>query len=96
MTGLSIALVAVVMVFGTGMIAVVTEHFQKMAKIRANGADKHSEEVMGAIAALREEVSRLRDTTTQYDMAFDAALQRLDSRVKHLEQSAEQSQTVNG
>src|SRR5438094_807718 len=34
---------------------------------------------------LRQELAALRDTSTQFDMSFDAALQRLEARVRHLE-----------
>lgn len=34
---------------------------------------------------LKHAIDELRDTTTRYDISFDAALQRIESRVGHLE-----------
>jgi hypothetical protein len=39
----------------------------------------------GEIEALRQELRSLRDTTTQYDISFDTALQRMESRVEGVE-----------
>jgi hypothetical protein len=38
------------------------------------------------LAALRTQVTELRDTTMQYDLSFDTALQRLERRVEQVEQ----------
>ena len=73
------------MVFGVGAIAVITEHMQKMAKIRVEQHAHGSREVMDAVESLRREVADLRETTTRYDMSFDMALQRMESRVAKLE-----------
>lgn len=40
-----------------------------------------------AIKQLREEIKSLRDTTLQYDLSFDTALQRMEQRVERLEQA---------
>jgi cell division protein FtsI/penicillin-binding protein 2 len=73
------------MILGVGAIAIVTEHLQKMAQIKARGQQRGNEEIVKAVEMLRREVAQLRDTTTQYDVSFDAALQRLESRVANLE-----------
>jgi hypothetical protein len=73
------------MVFGVGAIAVITEHFQRMARIKAEGRNKGQQDVLAAIDALRREVASLRDTTTSYDLSFDTALQRVEARVAALE-----------
>src|ERR1051325_8256178 len=79
-------IVIVGMSLGVGAIAIVTEHFQKMAKIRAQVPARGSQPVLEAIEAIRKEVADLRDTSTKYDMSFDAALQRMESRLTHVEQ----------
>jgi len=76
------------MIFGVGAIAILAEHFQKMAKIRADAQQKQSREVLEAVEALRRDVAELRDTTTKYDLSFDTALQRLENRVAQLEDRA--------
>jgi len=56
----------------------------------ANGAVERqpapvSAENAGEVAALRREVQALRDTTTKFDLSFDAALERLEQRMDHVE-----------
>jgi hypothetical protein len=52
-------------------------------KLRGQGSDSvHSE-----VEALRQEVRALRDTSTQYDLSFDAALQRMEHRVQGIERT---------
>lgn len=53
-------------------------------KYRQEGAPGILEEV----AALRREVAALRETTTKFDMSFDAAISRLEGRVDRLEEPA--------
>jgi hypothetical protein len=81
----AIVAMGVFMIFGIAAIAIISEHIQKMAKIRADGATHGHAETAAAIEALRREVAALRDTSTTFDMSFDSALQRLESRVSHLE-----------
>jgi polyhydroxyalkanoate synthesis regulator phasin len=73
------------MAFGVGVIAIIAEHFQKIAQIKADAQKRASGEMANVIEALRREVAQLRDTTTNYDLSFDSALQRLESRVERLE-----------
>ncbi|HSV75297.1 MAG TPA: hypothetical protein VLH79_16195 [Chthonomonadales bacterium] len=75
----------VLMIFGIGFLAVWTEHLQKMAQMRATGGSRESSELGRQIADLREELSRLRETATQYDLSFDQTLQRLEQRIAAIE-----------
>lgn len=50
------------------------------------GVQRELTAVREEMAALRQQVESLRDTTTQYDLSFDAALQRMEQRVNHVEQ----------
>lgn len=81
----SVIVAVMAMVLGVGVIAIVSEHFQKMARIRAQGRGATNDAVMRAIEDLRREVSGLRDTTTQFDVSFDTALQRLEGSVVQLD-----------
>lgn len=86
MTSIAVAIIvifAVVLVISA--MAIITEHLQKMAKIKAQGQQRGNEEILKAVETLRREVAQLRDTTTQYDVSFDSALQRIESRVESLE-----------
>lgn len=44
--------------------------------------------VMDVIAELRQEMAMLRDTTTKFDMSFDAALARVENRLESLERES--------
>jgi len=77
--------IAILMVFGIPMTALVTYHMRKMAEIKARIGTSVDANVLGAIRELKEQFNELRDTTTKYDMSFDAALQRIENRVNHLE-----------
>ena len=67
------------------IVRMVLKHREKMIamRYRQEGAPGLLEEM----AALREEFSRLRETTGKFDMSFDAALDRLEERVRTLEQA---------
>ncbi len=80
-----IPLVVVIGIFGTPVIAVLTNHHRKIVEMKLKQSQQADQSVLAEIQALRQQMSELRDTTTKYDMSFDAALQRLESRVGHLE-----------
>ena len=44
--------------------------------------------VRAELEALRHEVRSLRDTSMQYDLSFDTALQRMEQRVERMERGA--------
>jgi uncharacterized protein YlxW (UPF0749 family) len=46
------------------------------------------------VEALRQEVRSLRDTTMQYDLSFDTALQRMEARVESLERRTGQTDSA--
>ena len=88
---------AVLMLFGLPFYAIWTYHKRKLEEIKARNRLSISEETRVAIEALRQEFNGLRDTTTQYDMSFDTALHRLESRIGTMERrisSVEQEPTV--
>lgn len=68
------------------IIAIITSHLRGMAEIKARQGTKVSPQVEAELAALRSEVAQLRDTATNYDMSFDAALTRLEQRMERVEQ----------
>jgi hypothetical protein len=94
-----VVLVIFAMGAGLGAIAIITEHFQKLAQIRAKARAGADEGAAKSIDELRREIMALRETATQYDVSFDAALQRLEQRVAQMElrlSSVEQNQTRVG
>lgn len=80
-----IGLVAVVMVFGIPITAIVTAHFRQLAQMKMNRSSEQDQTLLHELQAVKQQIEQLRDTTTQYDMSFDTALQRLEARVSHLE-----------
>ena len=74
------------MVFSIPLYAIWTYHKRKLEEIKGRQRAAVDKSTAEAIDALRKEMAGLRDTTTQYDMSFDTALKRLESRVNHVEQ----------
>jgi predicted nucleic acid-binding Zn-ribbon protein len=80
---------------GGGMIFKIIESAQRtrveLAKLQTQqkGTENVGHDltlVREELAALRQQIDDLRDTSTQYDLSFDTALQRMERRVEHLEQ----------
>ena len=73
------------------LVAIFVKSQQKIAEMKIQmgvGAGTESaalNEVKNEIQALRREVASLRDTTTAFDMSFDAAISRLETRVDRIE-----------
>ena len=65
------------------------KHRRKLAQMKLALLHRQSRQAseipIKAVEELRREIAALRDTTTQYDMSFDTALQRLESRISHME-----------
>src|SRR5258708_37633314 len=77
--------IAVLLIFGIPVIAIITSHQRKMMEMKLMlGVQKESTPSL-ELQELRRAIDELRDTTTRYDISFDAALQRIESRVGHLE-----------
>jgi hypothetical protein len=85
MLGELIGLVAVVCIFGWPIIALFLNHQRKMAEINGGGG-KNGQMVLSELQEMKRQIAELRDTTTRYDMSFDTALQRIESRVGTVEQ----------
>jgi hypothetical protein len=66
-----------------------------MIELQLRLKNEGGSEVAAQMNALREEVRSLRDTTMQYDMSFDAALQRMEQRVGHLERRVGQVESTS-
>jgi aspartate carbamoyltransferase catalytic subunit len=80
-----VPILGILAVFGIPIIAILTGHQQKMAQLRAQSQQGADKKVLDELQALRQQMAELRDTSTRYDMSFDAALQRIESRVGNLE-----------
>lgn len=81
---------------GTGALAIYLTHVRKLAEIKARsgvvenhntaGNTNVSNDVRAELKALRDEVAKLRDTSTKFDLSFDAGLTRLEDRVARVEE----------
>ena len=73
-------------VFSIPLAAIWTSHIRKLAEIKSRGDDgKGSSALRNEVEALRAEVSALRDTTTKFDLSFDAHLTQLETRMERSE-----------
>ena len=62
----------------------IIKHREKLAELK-NKQDG-SPGLVEAVTELRRELSALRETTTRFDMSFDAALSRVENRLHSVEQ----------
>jgi exonuclease VII small subunit len=74
-----IGLVAVVLIFGGPMFALWTRYQLEHERLRQEKSDK-------AFEQLRQELAQVRETSTQYALSFEDALQRMERRLDSLEQ----------
>ncbi len=80
-----VAALAIVLIFGTPIVVVLTHHWRKVLELKLKLRQGADQNVVDALQDLRQQMTDLRDTTTRYDLSFDAALQRLESRVTNVE-----------
>lgn len=89
MTGELIAFFAVT-IPSTGFFTIIlsliwTHHRRKMYELQKRGGDVNTQAIRAEFVAIREEMRALRDTTTQYDLSFDSALQQVERRLALIE-----------
>ena len=65
-----------------------THHRRKMEELRQKSGRAVAEDIRTEFATLRAEIRDLRDTTMQYDLSFDTALQQMERRLSTVERSA--------
>lgn len=91
-----VGLIAVMGFFCIPISAIWTSHRRQVLEMQLKLKQQGSADVQNSINALREEVRQLRDTSMQYDLSFDAALQRMEQRVEGVERRvATQENTQN-
>lgn len=93
-----VALAAIVFIFGPALFvpiaAMVLKHRKEMLEMELEKRRLSNQEIAAQIEALRQELTALRDTSTQYDMSLQANLEMLQERVRHLEQQLEEQTRV--
>lgn len=65
-----------------------SNHKRKMGELQLQRDQLISRQIEVEFASLREEIRSLRDTTLQYDLSFDTALQQTEMRLARLESQA--------
>ena len=96
-----IGLLAVFLIFGGGGLAMrmFEAHNRtklELARLRLEQSQGYQAEapagaIQDELRRLRVEMEQLRETSTQYDLSFDTALQRLETRVNRLEAPTQQT-----
>ncbi|MGC4047944.1 MAG: hypothetical protein QM758_29470 [Armatimonas sp.] len=84
MTGEWIAAIAIMSIFGWIPLKVVLGHIARMAEIK-NKSEGDKSEMARQMVEMQNELKALRETTTRFDVSFDAALTRLEERVMSME-----------
>lgn len=79
------ALIPITAIVCTIGIPIWTHHKRAMLQLRLKMGQDADSSVLAEMQALKQQMAEMRDTTTRYDMSFDAALQRIESRVGHVE-----------
>jgi hypothetical protein len=89
--GMFIGLVTVICIFG---LPWYYYHQRKMLEIKLRGGMASDSNILKELQDMKQQIADLRDTTTRYDMSFDAALQRLESRTGNVEQRMSQLESA--
>ena len=65
-----------------------SNHKRKMEELKMQRQQMIADNIRAEFAAIRDEIRDLRDTSMQYDLSFDTALQQMDRRLSHLERQS--------
>lgn len=90
-----VALAGTIAVFSIPISIIWTQHRRKMLELQLRLQGQSDPNTLAAVEALRQEMRQLRDTTMQYDLSFDTALQRLEGRLDGLERRIGQAEVNN-
>ena len=78
-------------VFSIPGLLIWTYHRRKMEELKLQRSGLTKEEIRAEFVSVRAEIQALRDTSTQYDLSFDNALQQMEHRLGTLERRAQNS-----
>src|ERR1043166_6886965 len=94
--GEAIGLIAVVLIFGLlPLSGIWTTHRRKMLELQLRLRNEGNSSIKAEMETLRQEVRSLRETTMQYDLSFDTALQRMEQRMETMERRVITGETGN-
>ena len=81
-----IPIVGMLSVFGWIPLTIYLRHKFRMEELRTRRQGEADQTTLHALQEIRRDVAALRDTTTKFDMSFDATLSRMEDRVDRLEE----------
>ena len=82
--------------FGVVVLKLI-ESFTEIQKARvgaSGGSLREIESLRSEVANLKSQIDSLRETSTQYDLSFDSALQQAERRIEKVEREQMQIQRV--
>ena len=82
---LMIPISAVVLGIGSDVVKRVIKSQERRLEIRLRAQQGQNEDVTRQVEALRAEIASLRDTSTEFDMSLEHAVERLEERVGRME-----------
>lgn len=88
-------MIAMLCLFGWIPLKVLAGYRIRMAEIKARQGVE-GDATRQALAEIRREVAALRETTTRFDISFDAALTKMEERVETLELRSTGSASESG
>jgi TolA-binding protein len=108
-TVLVLPALAIVGLITAGIIKTVLKFTERKAEIQAQASGAGNDSLRTEMEALRQEVARLRDTSTQYDISIQHSLEDMQRRLEflenkrsastpaaHIEESADQKVAARG
>jgi hypothetical protein len=96
--GIFVALAAIMFGCSIPITAIWTSHKRQVLQMQMRMQNQGDASLRATVEALQQEVRALRETSTQYDLSFDTALQRMESRMENVErrvQAVEASTPAN-
>src|SRR5258706_503273 len=79
------ALIATILILSIPLFALWSHHRRKVLEIQLQVRGQGEGGVRAELDSLRQEMRALRDTSMQYDLSFDTALQQMERRVNKIE-----------
>lgn len=86
-----LALMIPIFALSIPIVAIISSHLQRIAKIKAEAGSNLSQALREELDAIKREIVALRDTSTKFDMSFDAALTSLEQRMERVESKQAES-----
>jgi hypothetical protein len=87
-----IPIIAIIMGCSIPISKIWADHQRRMLEIKLKMHNQGDSGLRAEVEALRQEIRSLRDTSMQYDLSFDTALQRMEKRIEGVERRTNATQ----